>query len=230
MQEKGEENMRMRKKKNGAERLAACGDYLLTDRAQLAQLSHPIHLEIGCGKGAFVIGMAKKHPEVQFIAMEKVHDVLMLAAERVVAEQLPNVLLFRGDAAALVDFFAPGDVDRIYLNFSDPWPKARHAKRRLTSPAFLAQYRRLLGVGGQVHFKTDNRPLFDYSLEQLAACGFTLSDVTYDLHNSVYMADNVVTEYEKNFSEKGFSINRVVATVETVELPSELQADKENND
>ena len=213
--------MRMRKKKNGAERLAACGDYLLTAPAQLAELAHPIHLEIGCGKGAFVIGMAKKHPDVQFIAMEKVHDVLMLAAERVAAEQLTNVLLLRGDAATLESFFKPGDIDRIYLNFSDPWPKARHAKRRLTSPSFLAQYRKLLGIGGQVHFKTDNRPLFDYSLEQLASCGFSLADVTYDLHNSCYMAENVVTEYERNFSEKGFSINRVVATVVTVELPEE---------
>lgn len=222
--------MRMRKKKNGAERLAACSDYLLTGPKQLAALSHPIHLEIGCGKGAFVIGMAKKHPEVQFIAMEKVYDVLMLAAERVAAEQLSNVLLLRGDAATLDSFFAPGSVDQIYLNFSDPWPKARHAKRRLTSPAFLAQYRRLLGVGGQVHFKTDNRPLFDYSLEQLAACGFSLSQVTYDLHHSEYMVENVVTEYEKNFSEKGFSINRVVATVEVVDLPQEEDVDRKEGE
>lgn len=218
--------MRMRKKKHGEERLAACSEYLLYDRAQIEALAHPIHLEIGCGKGAFVIGMAKKHPEVQFIAMEKVHDVLMLAAERVAAEQLPNVLLLRGDAATLDTMFLPGDIDRIYLNFSDPWPKAKHAKRRLTAPAFLAQYRKLLGVGGQVHFKTDNRPLFDYSLEQLAGCGFSLSELTYDLHNSVYMAENVVTEYERNFSEKGFSINRVVATVEHVATEQTVQAEE----
>ncbi len=214
--------MRMRKKKNGSERLAACSDYLLTSREMLAQLPHPIHLEIGCGKGAFVIGMAKKYPSVTFIAMEKVHDVLMLAAERVMAEGLQNVRLLRGDAAMLADYFSPGDIDRIYLNFSDPWPKARHAKRRLTAPAFLDSYRTLLGVGGKVCFKTDNEPLFTYSLETFPACGYTLSDVTHDLHNSPYMAENVVTEYEKNFSEKGFSIHRLVATV--TELPQQPTA------
>lgn len=211
--------MRMRKKKNGAARLAACADIMITSREDLAARPHPVHLEIGCGKGAFVIGMAKKHPEITFLAMEKVHDVLMLAAERVRAEGLTNVLFLLGDAAGLCEMFLPGDIDHIYLNFSDPWPKARHAKRRLTSPLFLANYRKLLGVGGKLAFKTDNEGLFAYSLETIPQCGFSLSDVTHDLHASPYMADNVVTEYERNFSEKGFKIHRLVATVETIELP-----------
>ncbi len=201
--------MRMRKKKHGAERISACGDYIITDPAQIAEF--PIELEIGCGKGSFILGMAKRHPDNRFIAMERVSDVLLLAAEKIKSEEIGNVKFIIGDARNLREYFPAASVKRIYLNFSDPWPKKGYAKRRLTYRTFLELYKEILLPDGEIAFKTDNRDLFDFSLEEFAACGFKLKELTYDLHNSEYNENNIVTEYEKNFSDKGFSINRVVA-------------------
>ncbi len=202
-------NMRMRKKKHGAERIAACSEYIIHDPLEIGKF--PVDLEIGCGKGAFILGMAKKNPDVDYIAMEKISDVIMFAAEKIKAEEIPNVKFIIGDAKNLADYFPPASVRHLYLNFSDPWPKSGYYKRRLTYKGFLELYKTILCPDGEIVLKTDNVGLFDFSLEQFEEAGFKLRELTRDLHNSEYNADNVMTEYEKNFSEKGFPIHRVVA-------------------
>lgn len=206
--------MRMRKKKNGSLRLRDCAELLITKREDIP--SFPITVEIGCGKGKFILETAKRNPDINYIAMEKIPDVAMLAAEKIRDEGITNVKFIVGDAMTLSEFFRDGEIERIYLNFSDPWPHNGHAKRRLTDRGFLELYKRLLTPAGEIVFKTDNRPLFDFSLEEFKYMGFDLCDLTYDLHNSEYMADNIVTEYEANFSAKGFSINRVRAKMSRI--------------
>lgn len=209
--------MRARKKKHGAERIAACADILITDTAALKgdpqsffAEKKPLHLEIGCGKGNFACGMASAHPEANFIAMERVADVACIALEKAkaCADTRPDNLRFLiGNAENLTEWLPPHSVDCLYLNFSDPWHKARHAKRRLTHRDFLARYREVLKVGGVLRFKTDNVNLFDFSLEEFAAVGLRVENVTRDLHHSPLAEGNIMTEYEKNFSEKGFPIH-----------------------
>jgi tRNA (guanine-N7-)-methyltransferase len=212
--------MRMRKKKHGAERIEACSDLIIKDMTisddNIKNIfgndkSLPLWLEIGCGKGAFICGLAEKYPNVNLIALERVPDVAVLAMEKCRAANHQNIRFIVGDINKLWELFGDGSIDRIYLNFSDPWPKKGHAKRRLTYRTFLEQYRRILKPDGSIFFKTDNRALFDFSLEEFRECGFRLENITYDLHNSEYSADNIMTEYERNFSEKGFPINRVEA-------------------
>ena len=205
--------MRMRRKKHGAERIAACSAILIeqnsaetVDPASFFSVSRPLHLEIGCGKGDFAVGMATKHPDCNFIAMERVPDVACIALEKAMAakDSRPDNLRFLiGDAQTLNDRFLPHTVERIYLNFSDPWPKKGYAKRRLTHRGFLEAYRTLLCEGGTLYLKTDNEGLFDFSLEEFAACGLTVEWISRDLHTSEMAADNVMTEYERSFSEKG---------------------------
>ncbi len=205
--------MRMRKKKHGAERIEACSHLLITpDEAFKADPEsafgevRPLHLEIGCGKGNFAVGMAAQHPEVNFIAMEKIADVACLAlekAERAKGERPDNLRFIIGDAKNLVEYFPEHSIDCIYLNFSDPWPKAGHAKRRLTYHTFLEIYKTLLKEGGLLRLKTDNEGLFDFSIEEFEAFGLKFEFVTRDLHNSEKNEGNVMTEYEKNFSDKG---------------------------
>jgi tRNA (guanine-N7-)-methyltransferase len=209
--------MRMRKKKHGAERLLACAELLLEN------INEPISsgvgifddegelwLEIGCGKGGFACGMAKKYPRANLIAMERVHDVMVIAAERAMAtreeRERDNLRFILGNAEALPELFCEGSLDAIYLNFSDPWPKKGHAKRRLTHSRFLSIYFSLLKKGGKLLFKTDNRGLFDFTLEELSALGYVCDYVIYDLHASEYASENVMTEYERNFSSKGVPI------------------------
>ena len=146
--------------------------------------------------------------------MERVFDVALLAAEKIRDAQLSNVRVTVGNAATVSELFVAGSVDRIYLNFSDPWPKDRHAKRRLTYRTFLEEYKKILSPKGEIFFKTDNRPLFDFSLGEFEACGFKLRNITNDLHNSPWEEGNIHTEYEDNFSAKGFTINRVEAYLE----------------
>ncbi len=212
--------MRMRKKKHGIERIEACSGFLIKNERISDEIfkeifpnaeNSKLYLEIGCGKGDFVLGMSQKHPDDCFIALERIADVAMLAMEKCKLNERDNVKFIIGDIAKLWEMFADSSVDGIYLNFSDPWPKAKHYKRRLTYKTFLEQYKRILKPNGAVFFKTDNRGLFDFSLEQFAECGFETDNLTYDLHNSVFAADNVMTEYEKNFSQKGFAINSVEA-------------------
>ncbi len=204
--------MRMRKKKHGTERILACSEFFIKNRSEIEKF--PIELEIGCGKGAFILGLAKRNPEKNYIAMEKISDVILLAAEKLKDAEIKNVKLINGDASSLLEFFEKGEVDRIYLNFSDPWPKKGYYKRRLTYKGFLDIYKTILVPKGEIVLKTDNVGLFDFSLEQFEEAGFKLKELTRDLHNSEYAEDNIMTEYEKNFSEKGFSINRVIAYLE----------------
>ena len=210
--------MRIKKKKHGAERLEACGEIVIKDlreegksSQQLFGNDNPIRIEIGCGKGDFIVGTAAKEPGVNFLAVEKVSDVLMLAAEKVKRSELTNIRVCCVDAKELAEIFPENSIDRIYLNFSDPWPKARHEKRRLTYRSFLAIYEKILKPDGAIYFKTDNRGLFDFSLEEFKEYGMKLDKLTFDLHNSEYMEGNVMTEYEKRFSSMGVPINRVEA-------------------
>ena len=170
----------------------------------------PLHVEIGVGKGDFLTELAARNPNVNYVGLEAQQGVLYFAARKAAARQLSNVRLLVFDAAHLTELFAPAEVDRIYLNFSDPWPKKRHAKRRLTSELFLERYRAVLKEDGELHFKTDNMGLFDYSLETMAAEGWQLSRVTHDLH-ALGETDNIMTEYERKFSTRGAKIGRLVA-------------------
>ncbi len=209
--------MRMRKKKHSAERIAACSAYLL--QAQEGKLldienafpkKQPLHLEIGCGKGGFACGMSAAHPDINLIAMERVSDVACLALEKAAAcadERPDNLRFLIADARNLGEMFAPHSIDCIYLNFSDPWPKSGYHKRRLTYRAFLEQYRTLLKAGGILRLKTDNEGLLAFSLEEFAALGLNIVWQTDDLHASPYNEGNVMTEYEKNFSEQGMPIH-----------------------
>lgn len=216
--------MRARKKKHAQERLALCRDYLEEDpRAHRGAWREwfvssgrmiavgTLCLEIGCGKGDFATGYAKRDPAAAFCALERIRDVLVLAAEKAKEKETHNLVYLCEDAQNLTELFAPGEVERLFLNFSDPWPKARHAKRRLTSPLFLPIYREILAPDGVLCFKTDNAALFDYSLETLPAAGFEVSHVTRDLHNSPENEGNIQTEYERNFSSQGFPIHRLEA-------------------
>ena len=208
--------MRVHKKKHGAERLEACGNIVIKDLKAGGNTSqalfgndNPIRIEIGCGKGDFIVGTATKEPDVNFLAVEKVSDVLVIAAEKVKNSGLSNVRVCCVDAKELAEIFPEGSIDRIYLNFSDPWPKSRHEKRRLTYRSFLAIYKAILKKDGAIYFKTDNRGLFDFSLEEFKEFGIRMEKLTFDLHNSEYMEGNVMTEYEKRFSSMGVPINRV---------------------
>lgn len=172
----------------------------------------PLHVEIGMGKGKFITTLAKLHPDIHYIGVEKYASVLIRAIEKKKAEEnMDNLTFLSVDAAELPEVFAAGEVDRIYLNFSDPWPKDRHARRRLTSKEFLARYEQFLKPSGEICFKTDNRGLFDFSVEEAKAAGWELTEVTYDLHHSPYAEGNVMTEYEEKFSALGNPIHRMVA-------------------
>lgn len=156
---------------------------------------HPIHIEIGMGKGRFIHTMAKEHPDINYVGIEKYSSVLLRAVQKMEAEELPNLRFIRMDAEHIARVFAPGEVGRIYLNFSDPWPKDRHAGRRLPSRQFLARYDVILQKDGRLEFKTDNLELFRFAVEELAAAGWYAEAVTYDLHcDEKLMEGNVMTE------------------------------------
>ncbi|MCG7344444.1 tRNA (guanosine(46)-N7)-methyltransferase TrmB [Sporosarcina sp. ACRSL] len=172
---------------------------------------NPVHVEVGTGKGQFIIGMALANPTINYIGIEHFDNVIVSALEKVIeAEKPANLRLLRGNGANLEGLFKPGELDRVYLNFSDPWPKSRHAKRRLTHESFLARYETVLKKGGEIHFKTDNRKLFEYSLVSMSAYGMILQEVSLDLHAEM-PEDNIMTEYEEKFSAKGQPIYRLEA-------------------
>lgn len=165
---------------------------------------NPIRVEIGMGKGRFIYTMAKQHPEINYVGIEKYSSVLIRAVQKMEEEPLPNLLFLRMDAEDITSAFDPGEVNRIYLNFSDPWPKDRHAKRRLPSAAFLEKYDRILEDDGRLEFKTDNRSLFDFAVEQMEEADWKADYITYDLHRDPkLMEGNVMTEYEERFSSQG---------------------------
>ncbi|MBM7653210.1 tRNA (guanosine(46)-N7)-methyltransferase TrmB [Neobacillus cucumis] len=167
----------------------------------------PLHIEVGTGKGQFVTGMAKANPDINYIGIELYDSVIVAALDRLIEADLPNLKLLNVNAAELDKYFTKNDVDRVYLNFSDPWPKSRHEKRRLTYKDFLSLYENILVDGGEIHFKTDNQGLFEYSLMSFSAYGLLLKYVSLDFHKSEYEG-NVMTEYEQKFSEQGHRIYR----------------------
>lgn len=173
--------------------------------------SNPVHIEIGMGKGKFIMGMAKLHPEINYIGIEKYSSVLLRAIQKMEEEELPNVRFIRMDAEDIAEVFGKDEVDKIYLNFSDPWPKDRHAKRRLPSRQFLARYDQILVSDGRIEFKTDNRDLFEFALEELEPAGWKSEEVTFDLHNDERLVQgNVMTEYEEKFSSEGNPICKYI--------------------
>lgn len=209
--------MRVRKKKNCDIRLEKSGSLWIREPELLKNRWHeefgnnnPIHIEIGCGKGQFICEMAKKYPDIDFVAIEVVKDVMVIAMEKAEPLGLDNLRFIIGDAAKLCDYFDKGEAERIYLNFSDPWKKNKQAKRRLTHKNFLDVYKKVLKSGDMIFFKTDNQKLFEFSLNSFAAENYKMSDITFDLHNSG-MEDNVMTEYETRFAEAGMPIYRVCA-------------------
>ena len=224
--------MRMRKKKNLLPRMEACGALLVADpRAlrgrwrELLPEARELRVELGCGKGRFTAETAAAEPDVLLIAVEKVPDAMVVAMERARDAGLHNVYFVDGDAACLPDFFAPGEVDRIYINFCDPWPKSNQKKRRLTHGNFLRLYRQVLKMGGQIHFKTDNQPLFEFSVEEIPQFGFQLSQVTRNLHE--HGPVGIMTDYEAKFYEQGLPINRLVATMVPWEAPAQPEEPEE---
>ncbi|MEG1991993.1 MAG: tRNA (guanosine(46)-N7)-methyltransferase TrmB [Acetivibrio sp.] len=173
--------------------------------------SNPIQIEIGMGKGKFIQELAGQNPDINYVGIERYSSVLLRALEKREEVDLGNLFYIEMNAEEITEIFEKGEVKRIYLNFSDPWPKERHVKRRLTSRQFLARYQEILSPEGQVIFKTDNRELFDFSLEEVKEAGWNLINYTYDLHHSEYREGNVMTEYEEKFSKEGKPINRLVA-------------------
>lgn len=173
--------------------------------------SHPVHIEVGMGKGRFIYDMAKSHPDVNYVGIEKYSSVLLRAIQKMKEEELPNLKFIRMDAEDIHKVFGRGEVARIYLNFSDPWPKDRHAKRRLPSRQFLARYDVILKKGGTLEFKTDNRDLFDFAVEELEPAGWKARVITYDLHSDEkLMEGNIMTEYEEKFSSRGNPIYKYI--------------------
>ena len=178
---------------------------------EVFQNDHPIHIEVGMGKGQFIIEMARRNPEVNYIGIEKYSSVLVRAVEKLEDFEQDNLRLIRMDAENIEEVFDKDEVDRIYLNFSDPWPKDRHARRRLPSKEFLARYDQILVPDGKVEFKTDNRGLFDFALEQREIAGWNLDGCTFDLHHDENMNEgNVMTEYEEKFSSMGNPIYKMI--------------------
>ena len=241
--------MRMKKKKNGKERLNLLSSLVVTDVESFYENidsiyseKKPLRIEIGCGKGDFVCGKSVKEPDYNYLAIEKIADVCTLAVENYAVsrglgslapnggwqtpdgeiyplgesvefqkDELGNVRFAVGDAKQMLCYFPDNSADAIFVNFCDPWSKKGHTKRRLTYIEFLKEYSRLLKPDGRFYFKTDNRPLFDFSLEEIEKSPLKLEYHTFDLHNSEMDKDNIRTEYERNFSEKGFTINMLIA-------------------
>ena len=201
--------MRLRNIRGSRESVAA-NEYVIQEPEQykgkwssIFQNNNPIHVEIGMGKGKFIMKLASMNPNINYIGIEKYSSVLLRGLEKRNEVELDNLYFIRFDAEYINNIFEEEEISRIYLNFSDPWPKDRHAKRRLTSKEFMARYNLCLKSDGEVMFKTDNRALFDFSLEDIKLAGWQLKDVTFDLHNSEYAEGNVMTEYEERFVSEG---------------------------
>lgn len=209
--------MRVRNRKGASELLENNPQYVILNPeackgkwSEIFGNDNPIHVEVGSGKGNFVTGMAAQHPDINYIGIDIQLSVLSYALDKVLAAGLPNIKLLRVDGSSLTNYFADAEIDRLYLNFSDPWPKKRHEKRRLTYKSFLETFQQILPAEGEIHFKTDNRGLFEYSLASFSQYGMTLQQVWLDLHASGFEG-NVMTEYEEKFSNLGQVIYRVEA-------------------
>lgn len=178
---------------------------------QLFGNDYPVRIEIGMGKGRFIMDLARKNPEINYLGIEKYSSVLLRGIQKMELDPMPNLYFIRMEAEEIVDVFGRGEIDRIYLNFSDPWPKDRHAKRRLPSREFLSRYNEILKKDGIIEFKTDNHDLFQFALDELEPAGWYLEQMTEDLHhNAEMMEGNVMTEYEEKFSAMGNPIYKYV--------------------
>ena len=220
--------MRMRKKPNLAVRMERCSNLLISEPEkyrggwrQLKPDGKLLRLELGCGKGRFTAETARQHPEDLYIALERVPDAMVVAMERVLELGLRNVFFIDGDAARLRDYFAPGEVDLLYINFCDPWPGLKHARRRLTHEQFLVLYRGILRDSGEIHFKSDNTDLFEWSLYQFPKAGYELSQITRDLH--AQGIQGVMTDFEEKFHLQGVPIKRCVAVKQPMDPEPEFQ-------
>lgn len=204
--------MRLRKKPHTDEKLQSFADFVTVGDVQpiVKDPARALYVELGTGKGDFITQIAERNPQINFIGLEVEATCVLAAARKVREKNLSNVRLIVFDVANIAELFNEHAVDRLFINFCDPWPKKRHAKRRLTNVRFLELYRKILKVGGEIYFKTDNRGLFDYSLEQFAEAGLSVRDVTNDLH-AAEPPDNIRTEYETKFSEQGVPINFCIA-------------------
>ena len=215
---KGYKDMRLRNIKGSREAIEI-NEYTINNPGeqkgkwkQLFGNDNPIHIEVGMGKGKFITTLAGLNPDINYIGIEKYSSVLYRALEKMDTLKLANLYFIRMDAEDICDVFEENEIDKIYLNFSDPWPKDRHAKRRLTSKEFFGRYDKILIPDGIVEFKTDNNDLFDFSLEQIPEAGWNLVSVTRDLHHDDVMNEgNVMTEYEEKFSSAGNPINKLIA-------------------
>ena len=215
--------MRIRKKPHTEEKLQNFSDFVIVEEIGEEMkgtwrkffgddLSRELFVELGTGKGDFICALAEKNPDKNFLGLEMEKEVVLKAARKIQEKNLSNVRLAVFDINNVEKIFAEGEVDRIFINFCDPWPKKRHFKRRLTYIKFLEMYKKILKSGGEIHFKTDNRNLFDFSLEQFAEKNFEVRELTFDLHANE-PAENIRTEYENKFSAQGFKINRCVVIV-----------------
>ena len=215
---RNEEKMRLRNVTGSREKIAE-SKYTVNDAPSYKGRWHetfgndnPLHIEIGMGKGKFITELAINNPNINYIGIEKYSSVLIRAIEKREELKTDNLLFIRMEAEYIEDVFATGEVEKIYLNFSDPWPKDRHAKRRLTSKEFFARYDRILKANGRVEFKTDNDMLYEFSLDQIPQAGFDIIAQTWDLHNNEKMMQgNVMTEYEEKFSGMGNPIHKLIA-------------------
>ena len=221
--------MRMRRKKHLEDRLAACGDKIffmdredrnfevkttdsILDLKAMFGNDNPVHMEIGCGKGKFVCDIARQNPDINYLAVEKASNVIVDAAEKAIELDIPNIIFLRGGAEYLDSYIPEKSIGRIYLNFSCPFPKKSYASHRLTHHRFLEIYKRLMQEGAEIHQKTDNMQLFEFSIEEFSHSGFGIKNVSLDLHKSSF-EDNIMTEYETRFAELGQPIYRLEAEI-----------------
>lgn len=212
--------VRLRNVPDAYEKLEKCDNYVQAPVKHKGNWNkyfandNPIHMEIGSGKGIFITTLAKNNPQINYIAVEKFPAVLIKLVKKIPENGIKNLAVISVDAEKLEEIFTLGEVSKLYLNFSDPWPKKRHAKRRLTSPEFLKLYKKILNLGSIIEFKTDNRDLFDYSVEKFRNEGYNLTQLTYDLYSSDMIEGNIPTEYEEKFHGLGTPINKLVALYE----------------
>ena len=218
--------MRMRRMRNLEPRMEKCSAYRIAEPAarkgawrELMPGARALWVELGCGKGKFTAETAQANPDVLLIAVERCREAMVVAMEKAKAMGLNNVFYIDMDVAGIEDIFAPGEIDRLFINFPDPWPRKKNAKRRLTHRAFLDKYCRVVQEGGEIHFKTDNAPLFEYSVEEFAACGLEVKSLTRDLHKDGIVG--IMTGYEEKFHGLGTPINRCEVVCRPFQLPPE---------
>ena len=227
--------MRMRKMKNLQPRMEACEDYRIAEPAaykgkwrELMPECKALWVEVGCGKGKFTAETAEANPDVLLIAVERCREAMVVAMEKAKGMGLKNVFFIDMDVANIEDIFDRGEMDRLFINFPDPWPRKKNAKRRLTHRGFLDKYCRTVREGGEIHFKTDNAPLFEFSVEEFAACGLQVNNLTRDLHANGIVG--IMTGYEEKFHALGIPINRCEVVCKPFELPKEEKKTEETEE